>query len=152
MSDAKLFLITGFGGGVSAGIQADSPEEFAQLVANVRALAAQDLAVSRLFGPLIGTDAPGVNAAVGVVQAAFPQAQPVSTVGQPLPQPVPQPVVQQGPSVPPPTVVNPGNCAHGARVYVDKPARGKPWRRWECAVPWSKGAVGRCDPINVEAA
>lgn len=86
----------------------------------------------------------------GVVAGAPAVTAPVSTVGQPLPQPgtVAQPAA---PVAAPPTVQHPGNCAHGGPyVYVDKPARGKPWRRFECSVPWSKDATGRCKPINVE--
>lgn len=90
--------------------------------------------------------------ALANVQAVYPGtvAAPPSTVGQPLPQPgaVAQPPA--APVGPPPTLTHPGNCAHGGPyVYVDKPAKGRPWQRWECSVPWSREAVGRCKPINV---
>lgn len=84
--------------------------------------------------------------AMASINQAFPGTQPVSTVGQPLPQP--------GAAAPaaPPTLAYPGDCAHGRREYRDSVARGKQWRRWECAVPWSKdSAAGRCKPLNVEA-
>lgn len=92
-----------------------------------------------------------------VVQQAFPQAAPVSTVGvvaQPTPvaQPVaPQPPVTQPAPAAPPTVGQGGMCAHGPRVYKSqKTAKGQ-WNRWECAIPWTKGAdnSGRCEAVNV---
>ena len=94
--------------------------------------------------------------AVANIKQAFPQAQ-VSTVGQPLPQPgnvVPFPQAQPAPqataSAVPPGVDYPGDCPHGTRVYVDKPARGRPWRRFECAIPWSPQTKDqRCAPVNV---
>lgn len=92
--------------------------------------------------------------AVANIQQAFPNAQ-VSTVGQPLPQPsnvIPLPQPQAAATAPavPPGVDYPGDCPHGTRVYVDKPAKGRPWRRWECAIPWSPETKDqRCKPVNV---
>jgi hypothetical protein len=116
--------------------------------------------IERALGPVAGanylatfTSAFGGTAeqvALANVQATFPAAvaAPPSTVGQPLPQP--GPVAQPAVSGPPPTVQHPGNCAHGGPyVYVDKPAKGRPWVRWECSVPWSRDAVGRCKPVNI---
>ena len=87
--------------------------------------------------------------AVANVQAAFPGttvAPPVSTIGgfTPPGAPAAAPV-----SALPPTVIYPGDCQHGARQFKDSIARGKPWQRWECAIPWSKDAQGRCKPVNV---
>src|SRR6266498_1483474 len=38
---------------------------------------------------------------------------------------------------PPPTVTYPGDCEHGPRAYFSKSPKGKPWPRWECALPWT---------------
>lgn len=85
--------------------------------------------------------------AVANVTNGFPQASTVGGTAAPASTFV---VPGAPPFTPDPPVANPGNCAHGPRVYVDKPARGKPWRRWECAIPWSKDmAASRCQPVNV---
>lgn len=133
-------------------VRGDSYGEFLQNVTDAFGASAP-LVLARFAGAYgaVATSAPDATAAaVAVVQQTFPQAAPVSTVGQPLPQPT---AVAQPAAAPagPPTVAYPGNCAHGVRVYVDKPARGKPWRRWECAIPWSKDAQGRCSALNVES-
>lgn len=151
MSEARINIATGFNGGVSVSLRADSKEELQRLVEECRQASANDAALANAFAPLLAGQS--VEQATSVVQAAFPQAAPAaappwntSTVGQPLPQPG-----AQAPAAAPPTLNHPGNCAHGGPyVYVDKPARGKPWRRWECSVPWSKDAVGRCRPVNVD--
>ena len=91
-----------------------------------------------------------IEQATRVVQGAFPQAQPVSSVGQPLPQPgtapqpqaaPPAPPVQQGPAYP-------GDCAHGRRVWKSSVTSRGQWNRWDCAVPYSKEAQGRCKAVN----
>lgn len=80
--------------------------------------------------------------------------QPQSTVGG-VPAPAPYATVpqSQGPAVrtAPPLTAYPGDCAHGARVYVDKPAKGRPWQRWECSIPWAPNlpAGARCKPENI---
>lgn len=164
MSDeSKINVASGFNGGVSVSLRANSSAEFEALLADAQT--SPTLAALLAKAGLAATEAQ----AVANVQAAFPQAQ-VSTVGQPLhsvsqnagtpglplpnqaPLPQPQPVAQPAaPAAPPPTVPYPGDCPHGVRVYVDKPARGRPWRRFECAIPWSKeNAATRCKPVNVE--
>lgn len=149
MTDPKINVSTGFGGGVSVSLRADSGAELEALIAAATATSPTLARLLQQGGVLAATE----QGAVANVQAAFPAAQPVSTVGQPLPQPgVPaQPVA----SPPPPTLVNPGPCDHGLpRVYVDKPARGTAWRRWECGKPWTRGDdagnKARCKPINVD--
>lgn len=169
MEKGKIFAVTGFNqnNGLSVGIQADTREEFESIVNELRQYAARDAVVAQLFAPVVGVvnagtvppAAPAVDEAQAManLQAGF-GAQ-VSTVGQPLPQPTvtatpAQPAVSQ-PAAPPPGVTYPGNCPHGVRVYNDKPARGKAWRRWECATPWKPGMTkaerdARCEAINVE--
>lgn len=177
MADGKIFVITGFSGGLSVGVQADTRAEFEAIVNELRQLAARDAVLAQLFAPVVGVVQPQgalppvqvtEAQAIQAVQQAFPGAQVVSTVGQPLPQPVndpwasqpavpaavPQPAAPAAPALPP-GVAYPGNCPHGVRVYNDKPARGKAWRRWECATPWKPGMTkaerdARCDSINVE--
>lgn len=165
MSDeAKINIASGFSGGVSVSLRANNAAEVEQLLAD----AANSPTLTRLLqqAGLFVPDQQGI----ANVQQAFPQAQPVaqpqSTVGQPVayqPQVVQQPVVVQqqqpvaqssnqqritGPAGAPPGITYPGDCAHGPRVWNDKPARGKAWTRWECNVPWSRNATGRCDSIN----
>lgn len=152
MADAKLFLITGFSGGLSVGVQADTVAEFNQLVLELQ----QNPLLHSLFAPALGQAGPAqtIEQATSVVTNAFPQATQVSTVGQPLPQPgvVAQPAAQPAVAAAPPTVPYPGNCAHGVRIYKDTPARGAQWRRWECAVEWKKGDKAwndqRCAAVN----
>ena len=91
----------------------------------------------------------GQGAALSVVRDIFPQATevPQSTVGG---QPAVGGFTPPSNTVPeaPPLTPYPGDCPHGQRVFLDKPAKGKPWRRWECAIPWSPNAVGRCKAVN----
>lgn len=169
MAEGKVFAITGFGGGISVGVQGDTPDEFAALVAALRVKAQSDPVLAQLFAEVIGqfpqTYAPAVDEAQALanVQAAIPGSYvvpptPISTVGQPLPvpQPVAQPVAQPaaqaralGAAAAPPGVAYPGDCAHGPREYKDTLARGKTWRRWECNVEWKRGVEGRCAAVNV---
>lgn len=149
-AESKINVASGFNGGLSVSLRADSAVEFEQLLSEVTSN-------SPTLTGLLQKAGLAVTAQQGVanVQQAFPQAQVVnqSTVGQPLPQPqivsTPQAQPAAAPSVPP-GVTYPGDCSHGPRVYVDKPARGRAWRRFECAIPWSKGVEGRCAPVNVE--
>jgi hypothetical protein len=151
MSEAKINVSTGFNGGVSVSLRADNAAELLALQNELRQAAAADTALATVVAALIG-QGQTVDQAVAVVQQAFPQAVPVSTVGQPLPQvaaPAPwnAPVAQPGGAIPP-GLVDPGPCAHGPRQYKDSMARGSQWRRWECAIPWSKGVQGRCKPVD----
>lgn len=166
--EARINVATGFNGGVSVSLRAENALELEQLLS---AVSVQSPTLTRLLQQA-GLFVPDQQA-VANVQQTFPQAQvvqaPVSTVGQvPAYQPavVAQPaIVQQqaavqqpaqsnqnripGPAGAPPGIAYPGPCNHGDRVYNDKPARGKAWQRWECAVPWSRTAQGRCESINV---
>lgn len=151
MSDeGKIFAITGFGGGVSVGIKADSYTEFLNLAKDVYGDSVGELFAVGVFEHLRrfapeATAVASVEQSVGGVQVVTP---PVSTVGAALPQP---PAAPQGNVAPlaPPSVPYPGDCEHGRRVYRDTKARGRDWRRWECAIPWSKDVQGRCAHINV---
>lgn len=156
MSDnPKIHISTGFNGGVSVNLRADSVAELAGLVDQLTQTAAVHPGVAALAQQLLGP----MNASPAAAQVAVQNVQaavPGSTVGQapPWQQPVAAPPVQapayQAPAGPPPGAAYPGNCVHGVRVYNDKPGRGgKPWQRWECAIPWSRDAVGRCESINV---
>jgi hypothetical protein len=152
MSDeSKIHVSTGFGGGISVNLRANSAAELEQLVADA---STNSPTLKRLMDQT-GITTATFEGAVATVQAAIPAAQPVSTVGQPLPQPVAQPVAQPTAPAAPPTVANPGPCAHGPRVYKDTKARGAQWRRWECALPWVKGNdahnATRCAPVNVDS-
>ena len=142
MSEPKINVSSGFNGGVSVSLRGDSGADIEALLTD----AATSPTLTRLLqqAGILVPDQQGVQN----VQQAFPQAAPVSTVGQPLPTPAPwnQPVAQPGAT--PPGLVDPGPCAHGPRQYKDSMARGAQWRRWECAIPWSKGAVGRCKPVD----
>ena len=176
MEKGKIFAVTGFNqnNGLSVGVQADTREEFEAIVNELRQYAQRDAVVAQLFAPVVGVvqgaalpaNPPDEAQAMANIQAAIPGTVVVqqSTVGQPLPQPtvaaVPaatpaQPAAAGGAATAPPGVTYPGDCQHGPRVYVDRPARGKAWRRWECATPWKPGMTkaerdARCDAINVE--
>lgn len=152
MSEAKINVSTGFNGGVSVSLRADNAAELLALQNELRQAASQDAALAAVVATLIGGTPAHEQQAVANVQAAFPQAAPVSTVGQPLPVAAPPwqnaPVAQPG-GVTPPGLVDPGPCAHGPRQYKDSnTARGQ-WRRWECSVPYSNETKAtRCKAIN----
>jgi len=145
--EAKINVATGFNGGVSVSLRADSSAEFEALLADAK----QSPTLASLLAQLpTAQDPAGVQQATAVIQGAFPGStvlpQPQSTVGQPLPQPA-----QSATPAAPPTAPYPGNCDHGQRVYKDTIARGAPWRRWECAIPYSPQSKGdRCKPVNVQ--
>lgn len=151
MSEAKINVSTGFNGGVSVSLRADNAAELLALQGELRQAAAADTALATIVAALVG-GGQTVDQAVAVVQQAFPQAAPVSTVGQPLPVAAPPwqtaPVAQPG-GVTPPGLVDPGPCAHGPRQYKDSnTARGQ-WRRWECSVPYSNETKAtRCKAVN----
>lgn len=106
--------------------------------------------IAESFKRAYGT--PGVAQAFTNIQTTFPQAQQVNTVGgvaAPLPQPGATAPVAGPIDGPPPGVPYPGNCPHGVRTFVDKPAKGRPWKRWECAIPWSPQTKdSRCKTLN----
>jgi hypothetical protein len=146
--NAKINVATGFNGGVSVSLRADSAAEFEALLADAKSSGTLSALLAQLPAP--GAAGQDAAAAILAIQQAIPGttvlSQPQSTVGQPLPQPQAQPATSQSP----PGVTYPGDCPHGVRTYKDSIARGNPWRRWECAIPWSKdGAASRCKPVNV---
>ena len=128
-------------------LRGDTYQEFK---ANIQQLLGPDAdAFLNQFETAFRVNAPaGEREAVGNVIAAFPGAQ-VSTVGQPLPQPG-----YAQPAAPPPGAENVPACAHGPRVFNDKPTKNGAWRRYECALPWKPGAENRdynnsrCKAIN----
>lgn len=166
MSEAKLFTASGFNGGVTVGIRGDSYDEFINLAQQVYGKAAGAIFARDVFDRLL-KEFPAAKAAavadqnIGPVSVVGQIAQPVTAVPAvqqtnvvPLQQP--QPVAQPTQSVAalnPPGVANPGPCAHGPRVYRDSMAKGRPWRRWECALEWRKGDQAwnsqRCANVNV---
>lgn len=162
MSDeAKINVATGFQGGSSVALRADTVDEFVALAKSIYGDAGGDVFVQRVFGDL-SSSFPEVGAVQNLDNAGLqptvvpPPTAPavatgvasvgVSTVGQPLPQP------NHAPAAIPPGTDYPGDCAHGPRSYKDSLARGKSWRRWECAVPY-QGRDGdnsqRCQAVNV---
>jgi hypothetical protein len=129
-------------------IRGDNYEEFSANV--VRALG-NDAGGSYLatFNAAFGGNA--VQGAVANLAAQGVVAAPPSTVGQPLPQPgVAAPLA--APALPPTAPAAPGNgtCAHGlAWSYKNTAGKHGPWERWECGIPWSKDAVGRCANVKI---
>jgi hypothetical protein len=87
-----------------------------------------------------------INASVGATTVVN-EPRNVPTNSSPQPGPHNEQAVQQA-AVNPPGVTYPGNCQHGQRVYRDSMARGRPWRRWECSIPWSPDVQGRCRAVN----
>jgi hypothetical protein len=153
MSEAKINVSTGFNGGVSVSLRADNAVELLALQNELRQAAASDQALASIVAVLVGGTPAHEAQAVATVQAAFPQAAPVSTVGQPLPQvaaPAPwnAPVAQPGGAIPP-GLVDPGPCAHGPRQYKNTNTTRGAWSRWECSVPYSSETKAtRCKAIN----
>lgn len=155
MSESKINVSTGFSGGVSVSLRADTAEELLSLQNELRVAAASNPVLAGVVAPLTGpVQGVSVVEAVATVAQVFPGAAPVSTVGQPLPQPGAAAPQAAQPGAVPPGVAYPGDCVHGTRPYVDKPARGKPWRRFECALPYkfndAAHNASRCKPANVE--
>ena len=82
-------------------------------------------------------------------QAGLP---PLPVPASPVAPALPQPGAPAAPPASLPGAPYPGDCAHGPRVYKDTVARGGPWRRWDCATPYSKEAQAagqRCKAENV---
>jgi len=86
-----------------------------------------------------------INDGVGATVVNEPRNVPTQSSPQPGPH---NEQAQSQAAVNPPGVTYPGNCPHGQRVYRDSMARGRPWRRWECAIPWSPDVQGRCRAVN----
>jgi hypothetical protein len=150
MSEAKINVATGFNGGLSVSLRADTAAEFDSLVSD--ALQSPTLA-ALLRNAGLNANVPDEAQAVANIQAVMPGtvvAPPVSTVGQPLPQPQPAAAPTAQPSAVPPGVAYPGDCAHGPRVYKNTYTKRGAWARFECAIPWSRdGGPNRCQPVNV---
>jgi hypothetical protein len=169
MSTEAPFSVTGKAGGRDGLLVTLRGDSFAELVANAAQVIGDPIAaeqfVKEVYGQALQTP---MSAAVATVAKTL---GPVSTVGQPLPVPGHQAAPSteapwQAPSAPvatsapataapaaAPPIQYPGDCVHGQRVYRDSMARGKSWRRWECAVPWEKGNDAsnnaRCKAVNV---
>lgn len=136
--EPKFKIASGFSGGLSVVINADS---YGELLALAQEAYGDDEG-SAFVNAALNTLTPIID---GPVKAASAVIQ--GTLGG---TPYTPGAIPPAPgSGTPPTAPYPGDCPHGVRVYVDKPARGASWKRWECAVPWSKDAVGRCKPVNV---
>ena len=123
MSDAKINVSSGFGGGMSVSLRADSPDELLALAKSIYGEAAGQEFVSSVFASLL-SDKP-VAAAINNLNRAV---GPVQTVPQPAAQ---QPFVQQPPTAAPPVQFAgqqaqpagpPGTeqpvCAHGPKKWV----------------------------------
>lgn len=115
-------------------------ESFVDFRDNLLALLGDEAAVDTFLADEFARDlAPTPAQALATVHQVFPGAQPVAAA---------QAVQQPSPMGPP---AGQENCAHGPRQYKSsKTARGM-WNRWECAVPWTKGADNsqRCAAVNV---
>lgn len=151
MTEPRMFAVSGFGGGLSAGIRADSYGEFVELAQQVYG-EAEGLAFAESAFAQLRAAAP-VAQAVHNVQKVMGPVQVVSNApadqaqgGQVYQMPQRQ---QAAPAVPP-GLDYPGDCEHGPRRYLDtQTARGQ-WRRWDCALPWSReNSSSRCKAINV---
>jgi hypothetical protein len=164
MSTEAPFSVTGKAGGLLVTLRGDSYE---QLVANAEAVLGREAGltfVQEVYSQALQTP---MSAAVATVAKTL---GPVSSVGQPLPVPGPRAAptpesAWQAPSAPTattapalaiiaaaPPVEYPGDCVHGPRSYRDSMAKGRPWRRWECAVPWDRDNAAsnaqRCKAVN----
>jgi hypothetical protein len=139
--ESKINVATGFNGGISVSLRADSADELDALVASVAASRSASLFTE--VTTRVTFAATSEQQALANVQQAFPQA---SNVVQ---MPTQSQQITAALVGPPPGVAYPGDCDHGVRKYVDKPANGRPWQRWECAIPWSRGVQGRCATVNV---
>jgi hypothetical protein len=148
MSTEAPFSVTGKAGGrdgVLATLRGDSYEEF---VANLKAALGDvegETFAAEVYPAALTSLLPFSNATANVNASVG-----ASTVGQPLNQPGREDRGQSTPQAPP-GVTYPGDCPHGTRSYKDSMVRGKSWRRWECATPWSAGSdnSGRCKALNV---
>jgi hypothetical protein len=148
MSQEAPFSVTGKVGGrdgLLVTLRGDTYEQFAENAKAALGETEGETFVAELYTAAFVDSLPftrataNVNAGVGA-----------STVGQPLNQPGREDKGQSAPQAPP-GVTYPGDCPHGTRSYKDSMARGKSWRRWECATPWSAGQdnSGRCKALNV---
>ena len=171
MSTEAPFSVTGKAGGRDGLLVTLRGDTYAELVANATQVIGDPVAaetfIKEVYGQALQTP---MSAAVATVAKTL---GPVSTIGQPLPVPghaAPSepvtaapwqvapapPAAATAPATAPvagPPVEYPGDCVHGQRVYRDSMARGRPWRRWECAVEWQKGNdasnTARCRAVNV---
>lgn len=160
MSEARLFSTNGFGGGLSAGIRADSYAEFLALAKEVYGEATGQAFAEASFAQLLSAlptaqAVANIDAQLGTVSViSTPPA--LQAVPNPpsthLPNVVPMPTQPQAVQAQvPPTAPYPGDCAHGQRVYKNSVTKNGPWARYECALPWTKGAdnSARCKAVSV---
>jgi hypothetical protein len=126
VSDSKINVSSGFNGGLSVSLRADSPEELAALAKSIYGEAAGTEFVQSVFASLL-SDKPmasainNLNRAVGPVQTV-PQPQPqAAQLQQPYVQPQAAPPVQfagqQAQPAGPPGSEQPV-CAHGPKKWV----------------------------------
>jgi len=169
MSTESSFSVTGKAGGRDGLLVTLRGDSYAELVINAAEVLgsaeAADAFIKEVYAQALQTP---VSAAIATVAKTL---GPISSVGQPLPVPGHQaaptpestwqapepsaattaPALAIVPAVPP--IDAPPACVHGPRVYRDSMARGRPWRRWECAVEWQKGNdasnAARCKAVNV---
>ena len=126
-------------------------DTFAEFQANAQAVLGEGAAAflgdyAAAFG---GSMTPGqavANIAAQIPVAAPPVQAPVSTIGGFTPPSAP--AVPAAAPAAPPTAPYPGDCAHGARQFKSSQTKRGLWARWECAIPWSRDAQGRCAAVN----
>jgi hypothetical protein len=121
---------------------------------NLREVLGEDVTeFAASFAAAFGGATPTPAQAVANVQQVFPGAVPATA---PVPAAVPVPVQTAqtyGAADAGQPPVNVPMCQHGPRTFKTSIAKtgrnaGQPWNRWECAVPWSPNAVGRCANVN----
>ena len=145
--EAKFNVASGFSGGVSVSIRGTDYADFVRNATDAFGAVDGPAFAQHIFAPLLSeAKKNGVTVSVNAESAALnliqdklgatPVAQPGGPVAQPQTQ-QPAPAVPNGPS-----------CAHGARTYKSTTGKNGLWNRWECAIPWSRDAVGRCANIN----
>ena len=122
MSDAKINVSSGFNGGMSVSLRAESPDELLALAKSIYGEAAGQEFVSSVFASLL-SDKPvaaaisNLNRAVGPVQTV-PQPQAAPFVQQPpAAAPPVQFATQQAQPAGPPGTEQPV-CAHGPKKWV----------------------------------
>lgn len=150
-----VFTVSGRYGDVSLTVRADTFDDLtAQLTIGLGDTAATDVFVNELFTEAFLGSSEAARAARQVNRSVGVSA--VSHSGPDVPQttvPVPGPESHaQAQTSNPPGVTYPGDCQHGRRRYVDNtlPGQSRPWRRWECARPWSRqNAQTQCRAVSV---
>ena len=145
--EARINVATGFNGGLSVSLRADSYEEFLTLACTLYGDEAGEIFAADILDTMLKS-VPSAKATAVLHSAVGP----VSVVGT---VPVPQPGASADsppwePVQAPPMPNYPCPCTHGARIFKESVTSKGPWKRWDCALPWQKGMDPslRCKAIN----